>query len=77
MKVSADSGDDAATLDARRLRRRSHAGERRERRWTVPSVNVPPSDVLVTSDKGGVDSDDVVITGAEDPLGPGRRHDHR
>ena len=34
--------------------------------WTIPNVNVPPSDVLVTSNKGGVDSEDVVITGAED-----------
>ena len=35
--------------------------------WSIPNVNVPPSDVLVTSNKGGVDNDDVVITGAEDP----------
>ena len=34
--------------------------------WTIPNVNVPPSDVLVTSNKGGVDSEDVVITGAQD-----------
>ena len=35
--------------------------------WTVPNLPVPPSEVLVTSNKGGVDSEDVVITGAEDP----------
>jgi hypothetical protein len=34
--------------------------------WTVPALDVPPADVLVTSDKGGVDTEDVVITGAED-----------
>ena len=34
--------------------------------WSIPNVNVPPSDVLVTSNKGGVDSEDVVITGGQD-----------
>jgi hypothetical protein len=35
--------------------------------FTVPSLNVPPADLVVTSNKGGVDTEDVVITGAEDP----------
>jgi hypothetical protein len=35
--------------------------------WNVTGVPVPPSDVLVTSNRGGVDSGDVVITGAQDP----------
>jgi hypothetical protein len=35
--------------------------------WSIPTLAVPPSDVIVTSDKGGVDTEDVVITGAEDP----------
>jgi hypothetical protein len=35
--------------------------------WTVPALDVPPADVMVTSNQGGVDTEDVVITGAEDP----------
>src|SRR3954453_15527699 len=35
--------------------------------WNVTGVPVPPSDVLVTSNRGGVDTGDVVITGAQDP----------
>jgi hypothetical protein len=35
--------------------------------WSIPAVPVPPSDVLVSSNRGGVDTGDVVITGAQDP----------
>jgi hypothetical protein len=66
LQVSADSGDDSATmkLDGYAAAPTVANGVST---WSIPSVNVPPSDVLVTSDKGGVDSEDVVITGAEDP----------
>lgn len=34
--------------------------------WTVRNLAAPPPEVTVASDKGGSDSEDVVITGAED-----------
>jgi hypothetical protein len=33
--------------------------------WNIPNITVPPSDAVVTSNKGGVASSDVVITGAQ------------
>jgi hypothetical protein len=33
--------------------------------WSVPNVPVPPSDAIVTTNKGGVGSSDVVVTGGE------------
>ena len=68
LKVNAQSGDESAalkldgypnavpTIDANHVQT-----------WTVPNVVVPPADVVVTSGKGGVASEDVVITGSEDP----------
>ena len=66
LTVSAESGDDTATL---KLDGQSAAPTVANgvSTWTIPNVAVPPSDVLVTSNRGGVDSEDVVITGAEDP----------
>src|SRR4051794_4269897 len=66
LTVSAQSGDDGATLS---LDGQSAAPTVANgvSTWTIPNVAVPPSDVLVTSNRGGVDSEDVVITGAEDP----------
>ncbi len=66
LTVSAESGDDDATL---KLDGQSAAPDVANgvSTWTIPNVAVPPSDVLVTSNRGGVDSEDVVITGAEDP----------
>ena len=66
LKVSADSGDDSATLKLDGYAAAPTLANGVST-WSIPNVNVPPSDVLVTSDKGGVDNDDVVITGSEDP----------
>jgi hypothetical protein len=66
LKVSADSGDDSATLKLDGYAAAPTVANGVSS-WSIPNVNVPPSDVLVTSNKGGVDNDDVVITGAEDP----------
>jgi hypothetical protein len=33
--------------------------------WTIPNVNVPPANAVVTSDKGGVATSDVVVTGSQ------------
>ncbi len=66
LKVSADSGDDSATLKLDGYAAAPTLANGVST-WSIPNVVVPPSDVLVTSDKGGVDNDDVVITGAEDP----------
>ena len=68
LTVTAQSGDPAATLTLD-----GYSGVTPTRTanggvvWGIPSVAVPPSDVLVTSNRGGVDTGDVVITGAEDP----------
>jgi hypothetical protein len=68
LTLSAESGDDSATL---KLDGYPGAAATTTSTgvttWTVPNVPVPPADALVTSNKGGVDSEDVVITGAEDP----------
>ena len=67
LTVSAQSGDDGAvlTLDGYAGATSTTSGD--VTTWTVPGLSVPPSEVLVTSTRGGVDSEDVVITGAEDP----------
>ena len=68
LSLSAESGDSSATLkldDYPTATVSSTSGG--VTTWTVPNLPVPPSEVLVTSNKGGVDSEDVVITGAEDP----------
>ncbi len=66
LKVSAESGDDNAVLKLDGTPS-SPTIVNGVSTWTIPNVNVPPSDAMVTSDKGGVDSEDVVITGAQDP----------
>jgi hypothetical protein len=67
LKVSSDSGDDSATMKLDGYGAVAPTIANGISTWSIPNVNVPPSDVLVTSDKGGVDSEDVVITGSEDP----------
>ena len=67
LNVSSDSGDDSATMKLDGYAAVAPSIANGVSTWSIPNVNVPPSDVLVTSNKGGVDSDDVVITGAEDP----------
>ena len=65
LNVTSESGDDSASL---KLDGYSVAPSvvNGVSTWSIPNVNVPPSDVLVTSNKGGVDSEDVVITGGQD-----------
>ncbi len=67
LNVSSDSGDDSATMKLDGYAAVAPTVANGVSTWSIPNVNVPPSDVLVTSNKGGVDSEDVVITGAEDP----------
>jgi len=67
LKVSSDSGDDSAAMKLDGYGAVAPTVANGVSTWSIPNVNVPPSDVLVTSDKGGVDSEDVVITGADDP----------
>jgi hypothetical protein len=67
LNVSSDSGDDSATMKLDGYAAVAPSIANGVSTWSIPNVNVPPSDVLVTSNKGGVDSEDVVITGAEDP----------
>src|SRR4051794_20545395 len=67
LKVSSDSGDDTATMKLDGYPAVAPTIANGVSSWSIPNVNVPPSDVMVTSNKGGVDSEDVVITGSEDP----------
>jgi hypothetical protein len=66
LDVSGESGDDTAVLKLDGFAA-APTVVNGVSTWSIPNVNVPPSDVMVTSDKGGVDVEDVVITGAEDP----------
>jgi hypothetical protein len=66
LTVSAQSGDSAAVLKLDGFENVEPTVANGVTTWTVPALDVPPADVLVTSDKGGVDTEDVVITGAED-----------
>lgn len=66
LKVSSDSGDDSATMSLDGYPAVSPTIANGVSSWSIPNVNVPPSDVMVTSNKGGVDSEDVVITGSQD-----------
>ena len=67
LTVTAQSGDDAAALSLDGFANaRADRRERGHHVWTIPALDVPPADVIVTSNKGGVDTEDVVITGAED-----------
>jgi len=67
LKVTGQSGDDSATLKLDGYPAAVPVVAGGVSTWTVPNVVVPPSEAIVTSNKGGVDSEDVVITGAEDP----------
>ena len=66
LTVSAQSGDDTAVLSLDGFDGAEPTVANGVTTWTIPTLDVPPADVLVTSDKGGVDTEDVVITGAED-----------
>ena len=67
--VVADSGDSTAVLKLSGYPNvvPTVSGMNTVRTWTVNNVEVPPADAVVTSDKGGVDSDDVVVDGADLP----------
>jgi hypothetical protein len=68
LTVSAESGDTSAALSLDGFAdATSTVSSTGVTTWTIPALEVPPADVLVTSNKGGVDTEDVVITGAEDP----------
>jgi hypothetical protein len=68
LNVSAQSGDSAAVLELDGFPSATGTVDSAGvTNWSVPTLAVPPSEVMVTSDKGGVDTEDVVITGAEDP----------
>jgi hypothetical protein len=66
LTVSAQSGDDTAVLSLDGFDGVEPTVANGVTTWTIPALDVPPADVLVSSDKGGVDTEDVVITGAED-----------
>ncbi|MFL6132252.1 MAG: PKD domain-containing protein, partial [Nocardioidaceae bacterium] len=67
LTVSAQSGDSTAALKLDGFPNATPTVTAGTTSWSIPGLEVPPADVIVTSDKGGVDTDDVVITGAEDP----------
>ena len=66
LTVSAQSGDDTAVLTLDGFPNVEPTVANGVTTWTIPALDVPPADVMVTSNKGGVDTEDVVITGAED-----------
>ena len=66
LTVNAQSGDDTAALTLDGFENVTPTVANGVTTWTIPALDVPPADVIVTSDKGGVDTEDVVITGAED-----------
>jgi hypothetical protein len=63
--VVAQSGDSAATLSLPGYPTAVATLSGSSTTFTVSGISVPPSDVLVTSAKGGTDGDDVVITGTD------------
>ncbi len=68
LSITAQSGDQAATLSVEGLPGGSPVTAANGAvTWTFPGQPVPPDDVTVTSDRGGVGTEDVVITGADDP----------
>jgi hypothetical protein len=68
LSITAQSGDQAATLSVEGLPGGSPVTAANGAvTWTFPGLPVPPDDVTVTSDRGGVGTEDVVITGADDP----------
>jgi hypothetical protein len=68
LKVTAQSGADLATLKLAAFPTAVPAIDATgSRTWTIPALAVPPDTVTVTSNKGGVGSSDVVVTGADFP----------
>ena len=66
LTVDAESGVGTSVLSLADLPNAASTVTQGVTTWTVPNLAVPPPEVTVTSGKGGVDSEDVVITGAED-----------
>jgi hypothetical protein len=68
LSVTAESGDPAAALSVDGFTGGAPSiGATGAVTWNFPGLPVPPDNVTVTSDKGGVGTDDVVITGADNP----------
>src|SRR3954453_9418742 len=68
LTVTAESGDPAAALSVQGFSGGAPSlGANGATTWTFANLPVPPDDVTVTSDKGGVGTEDVVITGADNP----------
>jgi hypothetical protein len=67
LTVSAQSGDDTSILTLDGFPNAEPTIANGVTTWTISALDVPPAEVIVTSNKGGVDTEDVVITGAEDP----------
>jgi hypothetical protein len=67
LTVSAESGDNTAALKLDGFPNATPSvSSTGVTTWSIPALDVAPDNVMVTSNKGGVDTDDVVITGAED-----------
>lgn len=67
--VKADSGDGGATLKLSEYPDvvATIGGSNNARTFTVNNVDAPPSEVVVTSNKGGFDTDDVIVNGNDLP----------
>jgi hypothetical protein len=63
--VTAQSGDDTSTLTLDGYPGLVPTSSGTAKTFTVIGLAVPPADVSVTSSKGGIDGDDVVITGTD------------
>jgi hypothetical protein len=68
LTVTAESGDSAAALSVDGFSGGAPSlGATGATTWTFGNLPVPPDDVTVTSSKGGVGTEDVVITGSDTP----------
>jgi hypothetical protein len=68
LTVTAESGDATAALKVDGFSGGAPTlGATGATTWTFANLPVPPDNVTVTSDKGGVGTGDVVITGADNP----------
>jgi hypothetical protein len=68
LTVTAESGDSTAALTVDGLSGGAPSlGANGATTWSFANLPVPPDDVTVTSNKGGVGTGDVVITGADNP----------
>ena len=67
LKVTGQSGDTTATLRLLGYTATATPGSSGGGTWTVSGVVVPPAEVTMVSNRGGVDTEDVVITGSPDP----------